>query len=455
MPKIEKAQEIYDAEIRFVSLVNKAANKKMFLITKADDGSAQITTYGRIVKADSETHYVTGVVYEPLAEDTDGNFMTEDEIRKAAHWFAKHGDQVDIQHSFKAEDGVTVVETYIAPSDLTVGEELITKGTWLLTVEINDSDIWEAVEKGEITGFSMGGVGKYGKEDIDLDEITKGTPENPATAEPAATEPEAEDVKKEMGFAKSLLSKLGFDFDVVAKGEVMDNYNQSTKSSNFWNAWYALQDVLYRYSWSKDRYVFEEDEGVIREALSDFSTIITNLLTEQEIAKSLASAIPVEKAGKKISTANKKKLDEICQSLTSFCESLAETEEIEKEDSNMTPEEIKKMIAETVAEELAKAAQPAADSDNPETPAEALTKESVQEMIAESIKKAFEEMPTAKLEEATLEGTEPITEDAIQKMIKDAMEPVLKARGIPSNLNSDEQKPVEKSEHDVFDGFFA
>ena len=27
--------------------------------------------------------------------------MTEDEIRKAAHWFAKNGDKVDIQHSFE------------------------------------------------------------------------------------------------------------------------------------------------------------------------------------------------------------------------------------------------------------------------------------------------------------------------------------------------------------------
>ena len=468
MPKIVKAVEIFDAMIRFVSLVDKAANKKQFLITKAEDGNAQFSTYGRIVKADAETHYVTGVVYEPLKEDTDGNFMTEDEIRKAAHWFAKNGDQVDVQHSFEAEGGVTVVETYIAPTDMTIDDELVIKGTWLMTVEITDPAIWEAVVKGEITGFSMGGVGKYGKEDIDLEkELTKGAPETPAatptpgTCEgyPAVAEPTEAEVKENKGIAKRMLSMLGFDFEVVEKGEVMDNFNESIRNSAFWNAWYALEDVLHRYSWSKDKYVFESDEDVIREALADFNTIITNLLTTQEIAKSLAAAIPVEKAGKKISSANKKKLDEACQILTDLCESFNDDaeEEIEKEDSNiMTPEEIKKMVAETVAEEIAKANQSAdGEAADPENPApEALTKESVQTMIEDSIKKAFAEMPEAQTAETELEGEEPVTKEAIGEMITAAIEPILKARGIPSNLN-DEQKPVEKGEADVFDGFFV
>ena len=38
MSKIEKAYAITDAKISFVSLVDKAANKKQFLITKAEHG---------------------------------------------------------------------------------------------------------------------------------------------------------------------------------------------------------------------------------------------------------------------------------------------------------------------------------------------------------------------------------------------------------------------------------
>ena len=115
MPKkIAKAYEISNARINFVSLVNKAANKHQFLIVKADDGNAIFQTFGRIVKADTESHYVTGIVYEPMVEDSQGNYMTEEEIAKAAHWFMKNEGSVDIQHCFKKADGCEVVESYLA-----------------------------------------------------------------------------------------------------------------------------------------------------------------------------------------------------------------------------------------------------------------------------------------------------------------------------------------------------
>ena len=98
MPKIAKAYAITDAKISFVSLVDKAANKKQFLITKSEDGAANFATFGRILKADADSHFVTGIVYEPMVEDTQGNYMTEEEITKAAYWFAKNGNQVDLQH---------------------------------------------------------------------------------------------------------------------------------------------------------------------------------------------------------------------------------------------------------------------------------------------------------------------------------------------------------------------
>ena len=84
MSEISKARSISDAQIEFVSLVDKAVNKKSFLITKAENGKADFSAFGKIIKTDSENHYVTGVVYEPLTEDSQGDFMTEPEIQKAA-----------------------------------------------------------------------------------------------------------------------------------------------------------------------------------------------------------------------------------------------------------------------------------------------------------------------------------------------------------------------------------
>ena len=64
--KIEKAYAISNARISFVSLVDKAANKHKFLLTKAENGAANFISTGRIVKTDSDSHYVTGIVYEPI-----------------------------------------------------------------------------------------------------------------------------------------------------------------------------------------------------------------------------------------------------------------------------------------------------------------------------------------------------------------------------------------------------
>lgn len=161
--RIKKAIEISDARIEFVSLVDRPANGRRFLIAKNGQGleGEEFLHYGRIVKVDEESHFITGIVYEPFVEDAQGNFMTDEEIRKAAHWFSKNGDKVDVQHSFQGVDGVFVVENYVAPCDMEVGGEKISKGTWLMTVEVINSDVWQAVKKGKINGFSMGGFGCY------------------------------------------------------------------------------------------------------------------------------------------------------------------------------------------------------------------------------------------------------------------------------------------------------
>lgn len=200
MSETTKARRISDAHIQFVSLVGKAANKKTFLIAKAENGQASFSAYGRIVKTDSDAHYVTGIVYEPMSVDAQGDCMTEDEIRKAAYWFAKNGSGVDIQHNYEKLEKAAAVESWIAPADLEIGKEKIKKGSWLMTVEIDDRDIWSAVEKGEITGFSMGGQGVYTEEDTDPDVIDKA---------------------KDKSLFKKLAKTLGIDLNVKESEENM------------------------------------------------------------------------------------------------------------------------------------------------------------------------------------------------------------------------------------------
>lgn len=421
---VKKAIEISDAKIQFVSLVGKAANKRQFLVTKAEGGNAQFSALGKIVKVDEATHYVTGIVYEPMVEDAHSNFMTEDEIRKAAYWFAKNGDKVDLQHSFESVEGVSVVENYVAPCDMQVGDTPIVKGTWLMTAEVTNADVWVAVQKGEITGFSMGGLGKYSEEDVELSEVSKGVADTP----------------EKVGLFKRLAEHLGFS--VVQKGAMLEAYESSNQRSSFWNAFYALEDILYRYNWSSDRYEFETNEAVVREALTEFSSVIESILTAPNVTKALTESAPLLKAGKKISSANQKKLEEAYQALSDLRESLADDSEsdttIEKEDTILTKNEVQAMIEAAVA----KTAAPTAES-----AAEVLTPESVQKMIDAAVAKAVEvEAPNG----------ESVTPESVQKMIDQSVEKAVgalrQARGLPSNLNG--EKEVEKTA-DTFAGLFV
>ena len=406
---IQKAFEITDARISFVSLVDKAANKKQFLITKAEKGQASFSTYGRIVKTDVESHFVTGIVYEPLVEDSHGNYMTKQEIAKAAYWFAKHGDKVDLQHSFEPMDGAAVVETWIAKADFQIGDEIIKEGTWLMTVEITDANVWESVQKEEITGFSMGGIGKYSEEDVDLETIEKNTDQPAGTANPTAG-------TEKRGLLAKLAEALGFN--VVEKGEMAQIYEMRSRGHLFWEAMSTLEDCLHHYDPISGVYVYESDEQRVRDCLTDFNAIITDLLTnESSITKALADGAPVKKSDN--------------------TEKKEETEVTKSEVEQIVQEAITKALNPTPAAPAADPVEKAAEAPPAQAApaAEAITKESIEQMVTAAIQKALPaEAP------ATPTDVQSIVDQAVAK----AIEPILKARGLPTNLN-DATGTVEKA----------
>lgn len=418
--KIEKATAISNARIQFVSLVDKAANKRQFLLKKEAGGRAAFTAYGRIVKTDHENHYVTGIVYEPMTEDSHGDYMEEAEIIKAAYYFAKNGDQVDLQHSFEPLKGAAVVENWVAKADFKIGDEEIRKGTWLMTVEVTDTDVWDRIEKGEITGFSMGGVGEYSEEDVDLDTVEKTD-------------------------KKGLLSKLAkaLGLTVVEKGAMAELYEERSKGNLFWEAFYALQDTLQHYDPYLGSWQYETDEAKIRECLEDFGSIITDILMEKEpIAKAIRADKSIEKSGKKMSGKNKETLAGIYESLGTFLKEFEDPEEgpgKEKEAEEVTKQEAEQIVSAAVAKAVAGMQQDpvqkahggagAAEKSGDEEGAasEKITAESVEKMVESAITKALEPKE------------EPVTAEQVQEMItaavEKAVEPVLKSRGLPGNLN--------------------
>lgn len=326
---IAKSTAITDAKISFVSLVNKAANKRKFLITKAEDGVASIESYGSILMADSKTHFVTGVVYEPMSADAHDDFMTAEEIVKAERYFRENSNQIDIQHSFEKSDACEVVDSWITKCDCTIGGEDVKKGTWMMTVKIEDDTLWDKVLKKEITGYSMGGVGKYSDEDINL------------------ADESSLDVVEKTSAKKNLIVKLAevFGYDCIKKGAVKENFEEASRSNNFWAAFNSLETTLRRWDNMSSQYIYESDSDKITEALSEFEDILRNILTTGEIQKAVIANQPKSKSSDKNDDecANEKNKKNVKPKVDTS---------VKKEEKDLTVTEFKELVKSTVAEEV-------------------------------------------------------------------------------------------------------
>lgn len=127
--------------------------------TDSPEGQEQFTitaNFVAVTKAEENPeHFVMSIVYEPDEKDTQGDWATADEIRKAA-WSFMESDQIyKINHDEEGE--IHVLESYIAPVDFEMEGQKIKAGTWLLGSRIRNQETWERIEKGELTGYSMAG----------------------------------------------------------------------------------------------------------------------------------------------------------------------------------------------------------------------------------------------------------------------------------------------------------
>lgn len=134
-------------------------------VTRASNVAGQLEHYTEILKADDERRMVWGVVLEPETEDEDGHVISAAEIELAAHRFM--GDyglsksEMGLEHLFDvSRHAVSIVESYVAPSDIEIGGHAVRKGTWIVAAHVPDTELWKAVRRGEFTGFSIGGVGR-------------------------------------------------------------------------------------------------------------------------------------------------------------------------------------------------------------------------------------------------------------------------------------------------------
>lgn len=107
-----------------------------------------------IKKKDGKLQIIWAEVYSPLRPDSDGEFMTEETIRKMAHNFLGTADlkkAVDVEHDNNEYDGVQIVESFTVQK----GDPTFIEGSWVVAVHIANKALWEKIESGELNGFSV------------------------------------------------------------------------------------------------------------------------------------------------------------------------------------------------------------------------------------------------------------------------------------------------------------
>lgn len=317
-------RELYNANITHVSYVDKGANQKQFFFTKSDeqpDFKKEVDLF--INKEDEEQKLVYGVVYEPDVEDSHGDVMSASEIEKAAHGFVKDARNIDKQHNFESGVG-EVAESYIAPADFDIGGNSIKKGSWVLVTKASD-EVWEDIKKGEITGYSMAGKA----------ETLEKQNSNPKQS------PESSSNDEEF---------KGF-FDVLksffTKGEMRDNYEGDQKRRNLWSAFDGLEDIFFTSMFDNPTADVTDFERLLTGA-EEFVEILQEIKSNGDIEKAMKDKpATITKAGKKISSANMKKIQSARDNLEEIIDQQEEEKEEEEED-DVKKEDIEKLLDEKI-----------------------------------------------------------------------------------------------------------
>lgn len=117
---------------------------------------------------DEELKQVTYVCMRADTTDEHGDYTSSDEVRKAAESFRKawlaNQKLTNLFHLYKTSS-FDVLESYLSPCEMSLNGHYVNKSDWLVTLQINDDKLWDAIKSGDIVGVSIGAKAKV----IDLE----------------------------------------------------------------------------------------------------------------------------------------------------------------------------------------------------------------------------------------------------------------------------------------------
>lgn len=101
-------------------------------------------------------------IYRKNGKDEFYVFFSESTVKQASELFLKNGNQgnATLEHKSKF-DGATVVESWIIDNpDMDKSKQYgfsLPKGTWMISMKIEDENVWKEVKDGKYKGFSIEG----------------------------------------------------------------------------------------------------------------------------------------------------------------------------------------------------------------------------------------------------------------------------------------------------------
>lgn len=317
-----KIHRLRDVNPLAISLVEKGANRKRFFMRKADGAIVDDPVAANAITADKIAASTVGyaglerlielprsralihkadwsVVYCVVAEpgarenpgqgaaepDVDDEWASADEIAKAAHRFMANGALVNKAHETLEPYG-ELVENFIAPADLTVEGETITKGSWVVGIKPSDEGR-AAIEAGTFTGVSLQGSGVRDAVEVEKATVKVNIKEPKmsklltAIAKAVGLDPEDPSLLE----AEVAISKARTFGNIIAERELEENL--PTAQSALREAIYC---AFYPSTYDGDPPSPEETRGDLETSLSQFGDHMLMLFDEAKGAQSLTKS---------------------------------------------------------------------------------------------------------------------------------------------------------------------
>lgn len=98
--------------------------------------------------------YIRGCIIEANKEDSDQDILTKEDIKKI-NINLTSDIYFDIQHNCEPITGCRLIENTIIDYPISIGGQMINPGSWVGTVEVNNSDLEQLILNGTIKGFSL------------------------------------------------------------------------------------------------------------------------------------------------------------------------------------------------------------------------------------------------------------------------------------------------------------